>query len=434
MVEERGRIQVYSDSPTAPTGFGTVSRNLFVPLCEEFALNFTGVNYYGDPHSFPFPIWPAAIAGPDPDLYGRARFVARCLGQAPHEQPDVMFFLQDHFTLSHVMQFPEGVYDRFVPGLIRRLREQVARGERRPFRVVQYLPIDGETLRPEWVDWIREQVDVIVCYTEFGRRVLLDVLPDLDERARVIPHGTSPHVFFPVSDEVRRDYRARLFGLGDLDPLVINVNRNQPRKDIPRTLQVFQRVLREMPNAKLYLHMAVRDSMGFSLDRVAHDLRLPRSALVFPKDFSEGHGVPLEHLNILYNLGDVFLTTARGGGWELPVTEAMCAGTPVVAPDHTSHHEILADGRGVLVPCREKAWIVMDNDQGRPVADLDGMAAAVLELLRDGKRREEISAKARQWACGLEWEAAVVPQWREVFQSCVDSLRERVSKRRALNG
>lgn len=411
------RILTYANAPTAPTGFGTVIREIFTNLCamgvvtpEDLA--FHGVNYSGEPHDLPFKIWPAQIAASnDGDLFGRARFAHLVLSGA--WQFDVLFLLEDHFTLSWNVPMPDGRFEPFIPGLLTRLRQQVKDGQRPPFKVVQYIPIDSETVRPEWITWMRDLVDYPVAYTEFGKRVMLDIDARLQDVMRVIPHGTTPETFFPIAEDERAQLRQQWFQMRADEPLIMNVNRNQPRKDIPRTLQVFREVLKAAPNAKLYLHMNPRDFAGFDLERVRHHLRIPQGKVIFPGGFSEGAGVPLHILNLIMNCADVMLTTARGEGWGLALpSDAMTIGKPVVAPDHTSFHEIMADGRGLLVPpAPDLHAITQDNDQLRPVADVKGMARAVVGLLRNPQLAAEMSQKARQWALNNTWKSHVVPQW-----------------------
>lgn len=43
----------------------------------------------------------------------------------------------------------------------------------------------------------------------------------------------------------------------------------------------------------------------------------------------------------VYSSADAYATASRGEGWNLPVCEASCCGLPVIAPDSTSHPEVL---------------------------------------------------------------------------------------------
>lgn len=318
-------ILVYANGPSVPTGFGTVIREVFTGLVERqripiTALNFFAINYHGEPHGLPFNIWPAQIAAThDPDLFGRQRFVNMVLGNA--WPCDLLFVLEDTFTLMHPVTI-DGKSEPMLPGLIAAMRRQVVHGRPR-FRVIQYLPVDCDLLRPEWIAWMAtgtddRMVDAPVAYTAFGKRVMCDRFPVLDAAMRVIPHGTNPEVFHPIGPEERAQIRTQM-GIGPTQPLLLCVQRNQPRKDVVKVMQAFAEVRKVVPEAILYCHMNVRDSAGFALDVIAHDLRLPMGSIRFPHNFSEGTGVSLSLLNQILNAGDLFVTTARGEGWGLCV-------------------------------------------------------------------------------------------------------------------
>lgn len=412
------RILVYSDAPSVCTGFGSVTRNIFGPLIDRGVLtpddvSFFGVNYTGDffPDQHKFHQWPAALGmGNDRDPYGRNRFCQMTLNNTwPF---DLLFVLQDHFTVAP-----------FLPGLVKQLREQIPQG-RPPFKVIYYIPIDGTYLRPDWVQWIPEYVDYPVAYMHWSAKLLTGMVPALHGKLRVIYHGTNPETFFPVDAETRLQFRRNVLKVADDQPLVISVNRNQPRKDPVRVLQVFERVHQKYPNAVLYMHMNVADSMGYNLDTVRQQLRLPQASVRFPANFCEGIGVPLETVNLIYNAADVFVTTARGEGFGLTISECMSAGTPIVSPNHTSFAELLAQQRGALaLPMPDKEVMIADNDQFRPVADVRAMADKVCWAIEHRDHARGQARKAVEWARTISWRDAIAPQWEQVFREAYASLQ-----------
>jgi len=422
-------VVVYANSPTTCTGFGTVIKNVFEGVLKQVPMNLSiyGINYHGEPHDLDWAkVWPAQHVSDPGDPYGRARFCDLMLQEA--WPCDVLYVLEDHFNLVLPVPFGDGMKEPMLPGLIRRMREQVRQGKRKDFKVVQYLPVDSECVWPEWVNFIPQLVDYPVAYTQFGRRVLTDLCGGFESKIRVIPHGTNPETFFPLPKDVREQIRREVFKLEPGDPMILCVNRNQIRKDQPRLLQVFKRVLKRIPKAKLHLHCDVwNPHQGFHLDRVRINMRIPDGKVGFPLNHQEGIGITLEKLNCVYNAADVFVTTARGEGWGLPVSESMAAGLPVVAIDHTSHTEILEDGRGVLVPPDPIGEVTREDwDQIRPVADVEKMTEAVCGLLEGPEEYVgEMRRKALEWAQANSWERTVVPMWVEIFKECEDQLRRK---------
>lgn len=412
------RLVVFSDGPSVPTGFGVVVRNIFASLFASGRLTsddvaFFAINYGGDwtPDSGQFRMWPAKVGlGNDPDPYGRQRFMQMMLGGA--WPCDVLFLVQDHFTVAP-----------FLPQLVQEMRKQVAAGQRPPFRVVQYIPIDGHTLRPEWVSWIPDVVDYPVAYMHWAAERLLSMVPALRDRLSVIYHGTNPDAFRPLPEVERQAFRQQALGVAPTQPLVTWVNRNQPRKDPAAALQIFRRVLNRYPTAVMYLHCNIADAMGFNLELVRQELRIPATSVRFPQNFSEGVGVSVEVLNRVYGAGDLFLTTAKGEGFGLTVPENMCTGTPCLAPRHSAFAEILADGRGLLVdPLPHGSILPFDNDQLRPLPNIDAMADAACWAIEHRDEARAIGQRGMDWARQIPW-SAIASEWWRVFTAAEASLR-----------
>jgi len=89
--KRKTKVIFYGDSPTCATGFGQVSRNILPALRDSgrYDVDVLGINYWGDPHDYPFRIWPMAING-QRDPYGRQRLQQHLLD--PRLQYDLLFF------------------------------------------------------------------------------------------------------------------------------------------------------------------------------------------------------------------------------------------------------------------------------------------------------------------------------------------------------
>lgn len=409
------RVLCYGDGPCVSTGFGTVTRNIFLPLAQQGLftdLNFYAINYTGEPHNLPFKLYPARNGMVmDPDPYGRERFCAEVTaGRWPL---DILFVVQDHFTVQP-----------FLARLAEALRQQVAAGQRTPVRIIYYCPVDNDFVPPEYISWM-PTVDYPVAYMHWSARILLETVPALHGRLRTIYHGSDPGAFHPISAEERQAFRRNTMQVRDDQPLIVCVNRNQPRKDPARTIQAFRRVRERYPDAVLYLHMNAVDQQGHSLEALAQQLRMPAGSVRFPLNFNEGVGVPVAELNRVYNAADVVVTTARGEGFGLTVMEAMTAGRCVVAPDHTSFTELLADGRGLLTePEAHKQVIAYDNNLLRAVASVERTADAIGQALEMGATgRDAIGSRARAWALAHTWEGHIAPQWGALFREAYASIQ-----------
>jgi len=113
------KVLAYCDAPTCATGFGTVSRNIFEALYKtgRYDIDILGINYWGDPHNFPYRIWPTGTNS-EKDPYGRQKVV----NMAPQMDFDLLFFLQDTFIMN------------FLPTLVPHLKAN----RQKPFKYICY--------------------------------------------------------------------------------------------------------------------------------------------------------------------------------------------------------------------------------------------------------------------------------------------------------
>ncbi|MCK4822759.1 glycosyltransferase, partial [bacterium] len=130
--------------------------------------------------------------------------------------------------------------------------------------------------------------------------------------------------------------------------IILNANRNQPRKRIDITMRAFRDFARDKPqNVKLYLHMGTRD-MGWDIVRLATrygiDDRLALSSMA-PNLAS----VPDERLNEIYNACDIGLNTSLGEGWGLTSWEHAATGKPQIVPDSSALPEVWGKS-GIYIP------------------------------------------------------------------------------------
>jgi glycosyltransferase involved in cell wall biosynthesis len=199
--------------------------------------------------------------------------------------------------------------------------------------------------------------------------------------------------------------------------LVVNVNRNLPRKDLPRCILAFREFRKRVPNSVLYLHCEPKE-YGIDLIRCCRMLGVNSTGreVMFPEGMrlADG-GFPVEALNNVYNMADAFLTTTLGEGWGLTITEAMCAGTPVVGPNNSSIPEILgADGdRGYVYESSDLIW---SDGAYRPLARVEQIAGKLYECYeqRGSARQQQIVGRALQFAREHTWQQ-VCQKWLALF-------------------
>lgn len=284
----------------------------------------------------------------------------------------------------------------------------------RGHRTVLYCPIEWEATRPEALralGW----ADVLVTYTSFGRRVVTDAFAGGSmPRIEVIGHGVSPERFPPMDrNEARRDVFAGRPELQDAF-VVLNANRNSPRKRIDLTLEAFATFARDKPDTYLYLHMA--PGGGTYVPAAAESLGIADRILMTPGDDFWGPDVPDATLAAIYAACDVGVNTSNGEGWGLVAFEHGLYGAPQILPDHTGPAELWRE-KAVLVPAAT-------HEPGEAVVSVEATAAALQSLYDHEDLRGRLGAAARQHALDprFDWDR-IAESWKALLSKEADLAR-----------
>lgn len=192
-------------------------------------------------------------------------------------------------------------------------------------------------------------------------------------RLEVVPLGVHP-AFTPAAPapaSVRNDA-----------PVLLHVGSTIPRKRVDVLLEVFARVHRRVPDARL---VRIGGAFTAAQEALARRLGVREAITVMPR-------MEREALAGAYREAALVLLPSESEGFGLPVVEAMACGTPVVASD--------------LPVLREVGGAAAEYV---PVADLDQWAERVCALLAE--RTESPEARAARCRAALSqaarftWEA-----------------------------
>jgi len=349
----------------ARTGYGIVSEQIVAHITAHFgtdiALHIVALNYFGEPTKTLFngTVIVYVESGKlsqdkektpehlEQDDFGRMTFLERLVQM----DFDGIFIMQDLGIIMPIVPVLKGIKDA--------KRTQ----NRKQFKSIFYFPIDCN-INPKFFEGL-DFFDLIATYTEFGKKQILTSNPDLKGKVKVIPHGTSLNDFYIVPSKTKMDFRVSYFGENESELYIIsNINRNQPRKDIPATIFGFMEAKKNWKHPKrpfLYLHMNPKDPNGWDLRELLSQTDLIEGIdYMFPKSEDANLQVDVKTLRLIYNATDVYISTSRGEGWGLTATEAMACGTLTILPFHTSYMEI-GKGRSLFLQELNNVCDIIDN-------------------------------------------------------------------------
>jgi D-inositol-3-phosphate glycosyltransferase len=397
---ERPRILVAGDGGV-PTGFARVMEGIFTPLSKTYEIHHLGTNYRGDPHGYDWKVYPAEIGG---DRWGANRIVPL----VEKLRPRLVFILNDIWVQHAYLKE------------LRRLKEAPP--------VVLYCPVDGGPIDPEAIEPLAG-VRRCVAYTEFGRAQIEAAArgqrrkdPAFDfPSVEVIPHGVDADVFRPLDAPegvTPRLHARRLLFPAMGDPagrfIVLNANRNQPRKRIDTTVRGFALFARDKPaNVHLFLHMGVED-VGWNVVQLARRYGVEDRVLMSSLNKTI-QGVSQQQLNLVYNACDVGLNTSSAEGWGLPSFEHAATRAAQVVPRHSACAE-LWEGSAVLVEPVLSVLFEKILTEGWLVSP-EGVAEALERLYSDRGLLAEMSERAYRNATRAEYRwGNIAARWDALFR------------------
>jgi len=283
------------------SGFATVTHSVLASLHERHEVHVCGVNYRGDPHGYPYPIYRADLRG---DTWGVNRFDELCY----KIQPDIVCINNDAWNVVRFLTSP------------------------RPIPIVAYIPVDGEGMPRETAAYLN-RLTCAIWYTEFGQRVAESA--GFAGKSEIIPHGVDTVRYRPIDKQEAR----QAMGLPEHIAsgfIVGNVNRNQLRKRLDISIHAFALAVKEykLENAWLYLHAASRDEGG-DLGKIAEYYGIA-DRVMRPDGKDSFTGVDYEAMPYIYSSFDVQISSSMGEGWGLTTMEGMACGVPQIVPMHSA--------------------------------------------------------------------------------------------------
>ncbi len=320
---KKERILIIGDA-AAFTGFARVIYEIFFPLKDKYELVQLGTNYFGDPHNWPWKIFPAGI-----DKYSLGAHRVKSLVEG--FKPSLVFMLQDPWAL--VAYFKELEAFPHIPKVV-------------------YASFNAKNIEPLLPPQLCRASRLMV-YTKFAKEALQEALlyhPGLAfPPISVLPHGVDTNVFKPLAnsrEESRRIARQAIYpadnGALQNGFVVLNANRNQPRKRIDLTMEGFALFAKNKPgNVFLHLHMGLKD-IGWDLKYLAKRFQI-EDRVIYSTDGDMQPHVEETSLNTIFNAASVGINTASSEGWGLVSFEQAAAGLPQIVPDHTSGGELWPD-------------------------------------------------------------------------------------------
>ena len=309
------------------------------------------------------------------------------------KQPHVVMIFND---MSVVTKFTEEIRKSGIP---------------RNFKLWLYVDQVYTMQHQAYLDVINRDADLVFAFSNYWKKCLKDqgITRPLD----TILHGFDSSQYFSIPKEIVR----KQLGIPNDAFVIMNMNRNQPRKRYDILIMAFVELLVKYPTKPIFLMCICDkgDKGGWWLfELFQRELKLRNipieqfggRLMVSAQDMSFKD----EDINMFYNLPDIGINTAEGEGWGLCQFEQMGVGVPQVVPDIGGFKEFCSSENTVLVKPKHRYYLpsVYSPVGGEAhVCDPHDICMGIEEYLLDTEKRVQFGKKAKESVLGYTWEKAV---------------------------
>lgn len=230
------------------------------------------------------------------------------------EHPDVCIVYNDMVVVSQVMQ-----QLLKIPPVMR------------TFKIIVYMDQVYLNQRKEYIEFVNRNADEVMLFTPYWEQNIKN--QGLRIPTSHLQHGINPMHYYPIPKMLARNY----YGLKNDDFIILNLNRNQPRKRWDTCLKAFAEIVSRYPNEpiKLLVGTAIQGAWNLlevferELDKRGLSLEIGMRHLIL---FDHPQKVTDEDTNILYNVADIGINTCDGEGFGLCNFEQAAVGIPQIVP------------------------------------------------------------------------------------------------------
>lgn len=295
-------------------------------------------------------------------------------------QPDILIIYNDLVIITTLLEEIE----RKLPS--------------RRFKIYPYIDIVYQNEKNIMIEKINSIVDGGIMFTDYWKKTI--VSQGFTKHLFVLEHGFNTDQYYPIPKSLARQF----YTLSENDFVIVNLNRNQPRKRWDICIMVFVKFV--AMNRDKRIRMIIAASMQGSWDLIDLMISETRKYGMTLEDIKK-HLVIMQNpqqltdfdINVMYNAADVGINTCDGEGFGLCNFEQAGVGVPQVVPNIGGFKDFFDSETAILLDpkwsfyCDHSRDFVSGEAQ---VCSVDDYVNGLQFLMENPEKRGEMGRKARQ--------------------------------------
>lgn len=235
--------------------------------------------------------------------------------------------------------------------------------EKKNFKLISYMDQVYKYQKKEYIQILNTFFDGIITFTPYWEEIATKL--GITKPLYNFPHGFDYNLYYPIPQTIARLY----YNYNDDDFIILNLNRNQPRKRWDISIIAWANFLvmcynkfKKISNLKLVVGTQINGYWDL-MEVFNNEIRFTEIPWEEAKDtifkIDNPQQLSDRDINILYNSCDIGLNTADGEGFGLCTFEGLGVGKPQVASYLGGMIEFLSDDYSFKI--EPKSYIYLDH-------------------------------------------------------------------------
>jgi glycosyltransferase involved in cell wall biosynthesis len=268
----------------------------------------------------------------------------------------------------------------------------------RKFKIIAYIDQVYLCQKKEYIHFINQTCDTAMMFTPFWEKNIMKqgiTLPSCFLR-----HGFSKLAHYPIPKHLARKY----YNLNMDDFIVMNLNRNQPRKRWDTCMQAMAYLVHLAPDAPIKLLISAQIKGAWSLFDV-YERELSKYNITLEDGMK--HIIVIDNpqnqtdddVNIMYNVADVGINTCDGEGFGLCNFQQAAIGIPQVVSHVGGFLDFFDESNAMVIKPKVTYYVDASRDAvggEAEMCDFKDFAHAILEYYQNPDLLKKHGAAARK--------------------------------------
>jgi len=251
--------------------------------------------------------------------------------------------------------------------------------EKKNFKLVSYMDQVYKYQKNEYIQLLNTYYDAIIAFTPYWKDIAYKLGIKKTMPIYIFPHGFDHNLYYPINQNIARTY----YGYDEGDFMVLNLNRNQPRKRWDTTIigwiefverhyhvNITKKLNKNDCKINKYTSRPIKLVIGTMVDGYWNLSNVIENEVKFrdvPLDYVLKTIITIQapqalsdrDINILYNACDIGVNSADGEGFGLCGFEGLALGKAQVSAYVGGMREFLNENISILI--KPKINIYLDN-------------------------------------------------------------------------